>query len=297
MRRRILQAVIVFVLVMVLAVQAVTIFVTDPAPAQAAEGKAVEASEVNMEKTWFADRESVNVTVLGDSIAKGYSRDKEVEITPYGTLVMEALAAENGVPYVIWNYGKNGLDSERMNTMILANDKVIHSLENSDIIFITVGSNDLLNAFKNAAREILETDGKFKTAGEAMEVLSQSVEKNPMLILKVIEAIQNWDYSVFEDQWVQMLDTIEGLKKEDAWIVVTNIYNPAANLELPSTMNRVVEDIIRNMNAIIERYGEEYGYQVADVYDSGVCEHVQEDGVHPDQEGQQIIADRIYVHK
>lgn len=121
--------------------------------------------------------------------------------------------------------------------------------------------------------------------------------ENPMLILKVIDAIQNWDYSAFEEQWVNMLDTIEDLKKGDAWVVVTNIYNPAANLELPSTLNRVVEGIIRNMNQIIDHYGEEYGYQVADVYHSDICEHVQEDGVHPDQTGQQIIADLIYVHQ
>ena len=42
------------------------------------------------------------------------------------------------------------------------------------------------------------------------------------------------------------------LKQEDAEIVVTNIYNPVANLKLPSTMNQVVEDIIKNMNGIID---------------------------------------------
>lgn len=113
----------------------------------------------------------------------------------------------------------------------------------------------------------------------------------------MIEAIQEWDYSAFEEQWLKMLDAIEGLKKEDAWVAVTNIYNPVAHLELPSTMNRVAEDIIRNMNEIIDRYGDEYGYQVVDVYNSDICEHVQEDGGHPDQTGQQIITDRIYVHK
>lgn len=297
MRKQILQAVIVFCLTMVLAVQAVTIFITDPAPAEVSVDETEEAAAVDEVYAWLAGRENISVTVLGDSIAKGYSRDEDVEITPYGTLVMEEIAAENDIQYVLWNYGKNGLDSKRMNTVILADDEVLDSLAASDVIFITVGSNDLMNEFKNAVQEILETDVKFKTVDEAMDVLSQSMAENPLLILNVIEAIQEWDYSGFEQQWVKMLDTIDGLKKEDAWMVVTNIYNPVANLELPSTMNRVAEDIIRNMNEIIDRHGEEYGYQVADVYNSDICEHVQEDGLHPDQTGQQIIADRIYVHK
>lgn len=297
MRKRILQALIVFFLILVLSVQAVTIFITDPAPVDVSEAETEEASAADEVYAWLAGREKVSVTVLGDSIAKGYSKDEDVEITSYGTLVMEAIAAENGVQYELRNYGKNGLDSERMNTVILADDEVRRSLASSDVIFITVGSNDLMNEFKNVVREILETDVKFKTVGEAMDVLSQSMAENPMLILDVIAAIQEWDYSAFEEQWLKMLDTIGGLKKEDAWVVVTNIYNPVANLELPSTMNRVAEDIIRNMNEIIDRYGDEYGYQVADVYNSDICEHVQTDGVHPDQTGQQIIADRIYVQE
>ena len=33
---------------------------------------------------------------------------------------------------------------------------------------------------------------------------------------------------------------------------MTTIYNPAGNMKLPSTLNKIVEDIIENMNAIIE---------------------------------------------
>ena len=35
------------------------------------------------------------------------------------------------------------------------------------------------------------------------------------------------------------------------------------------------------MNKIIEKYAEEYGYQVADIFSSEVCGHVQPDGFHP----------------
>ena len=49
-------------------------------------------------------------------------------------------------------------------------------------------------------------------------------------------------------------------------MIVTTIYNPAGNMKLPSTLNKIVEDIIENMNAIIEKIvREKYDYEVADV--------------------------------
>ena len=75
---------------------------------------------------------------------------------------------------------------------------------------------------------------------------------------------------------------------------MTNIYNPVANLKLPSTMNQVVEDIIGNMNTIIDDHAGEYGYSVADTFDSNVSAYVQSDGLHPNQDGQQVIADLVF---
>ena len=56
---------------------------------------------------------------------------------------------------------------------------------------------------------------------------------------------------------------------------------------------KIVEDIIKNMNAIIEKREGKYDYEVADVYESSVTSHLQKDGVHPDSQGQQIIADLV----
>lgn len=83
------------------------------------------------------------------------------------------------------------------------------------------------------------------------------------------------------------------IEKDDAKVIVTTIYNPAGNMKLPSTLNKIVEDIIKNMNAIIEKRAGKYDYEVADVYQSSVTSHLQKDGVHPDSQGQQIIADLV----
>ena len=237
--------------------------------------------------------ETLHVTVLGDSIAKGYSGDKSVHVECYGNLAAEQIASQNRSPYIVENYAKNGLDSVDMNEKILTKEEVTVSLENADVIFITVGSNDLLNECKRVVQEILNTDTTFKSADEALKVLEDAVGENPFLVLNIINALANWDYHSFEVQWRQMMDTITPLRKEDAQIIVTDIYNPVANMELPSTMNQVVEDIIGNMNQIMEEHAWEYDYRVASVSESDVCGHVQSDGLHPDQTGQQIIADIV----
>lgn len=247
-----------------------------PAAGQAADG----------ERVMYA-------AVLGDSIAKGYSGEGEAELVPYGSLAVEEIAARENCGYEIENFARNGLDSAGMNEKILSREEVQDSLGRADVIFITVGSNDLLNECKSVVQEILNTDTKFKSANEALQVLEDSVQENPFLVLKIIGALGNWDYQSFESNWGEMMDTVKALEKEDARVIVTNIYNPVANLKLPSTMNQVVEDIIGNMNMIIEDHAGEYGYGVADTFDSNVSAHVQSDGLHPNQDGQQAIADLV----
>lgn len=316
--KRYVQTAVAALLTLALAVMAVTVSVTRQegdiedrtiessdaagieANGAAEQGKdpEAEAAEGDNGVTGEAqDAESaLYATVLGDSIAKGYSGESEADLVPYGSLAMEEISVGEGCPYEIVNYARNGLDSSGMNEKILTKEEVRDSLAKSDIIFITVGSNDLLNECKRMVQEILNTDTKFKSADEALQVLEDSVKKNPFLVVNIIGALGNWDYQSFEANWIDMMDSIRSLDSMEGGecrIIVTNIYNPVANLKLPSTMNQVVEDIISNMNTIISDHAEEYGYSVSDLFGSNVSAYVQSDGLHPNQEGQQIIAELV----
>lgn len=238
--------------------------------------------------------EIITCTVLGDSIAKGYSSDKVNKIKCYGRIVTERLAEENGTYFDYQNYAKNGLDTRGLNEKVLSRDTVKRNLNKSDIILLTMGSNDLLNEFKREAQEILNSDTKFRSANQALTELKEGVKKNPLTVLKIVDALSNWDYASFETQWMQAMDTITQQKKEDAQIIVTNIYNPLYNMELPGTLNKVVNNIIKNMNTIIEKRAADYNYKVINLFDSAIAAFVQGDGLHPSQEGQQMIADMVY---
>lgn len=296
MIRRLMQTMVVFLLTGALAVSAVLTYVM--VPDEVPEEETVQAEETGntgnvRAVTVLEGKQDVYVTVLGDSIAKGYSGDEDVIIEPYSDIAMRQMAEEAGFQYEIASYAKNGLATAGMNKKILTDETVCGSVARSDVIFITVGSNDLLNECKSVVQEILDTDTKFESADEALRVLKESVESNPLLVLSIIEALENWDYQSFEANWIEMMERIRNLKKEDAWIVVTNIYNPVADMKIPETMARGVENVILTMNEIIEKYAEEYDCQVVDLFHSDVHEHVQKDGLHPDQTGQQIIADAI----
>lgn len=236
----------------------------------------------------------ITISVLGDSIAKGYSSDKVNKITCYGRIVTERLAEENETYFNYTNYAKNGLNTQEMNEQILSRDTVKRSLNQSDFILLTMGSNDLLDEFKREAQEILDSDTKFRSANQALNELTEGVKKNPLTILKIVDALSNWDHASFENEWMKAMETIIQQKKDNARIVVTNIYNPVYNMDLPGTLNKVVENIINNMNSIIEKRAGEYGYEVVDLFHSNIVAFVQGDGLHPNQEGQNLIADLVY---
>lgn len=237
-----------------------------------------------------AEEAAIDVTVLGDSIAKGYSADKEKTIKCYGEILAQELSDETGTEYSYRNYAKNGLDTEGLNGKVLAKQEVQESVKNSDIVLLTMGSNDLLNEFKDEAKEILKSERSFTSAADALEEVEEQVKQNPFLVFRIIDALGNWDYGTFEKEWVRAMDAVTTMKPEDAQIVVTNIYNPMKRLKLPGTMNQVVEEIIGNMNDIIEKHAGDYDYSVVDLFESEITEHVQKDGLHPDQEGQELIA-------
>ena len=240
-----------------------------------------------------ATSEPIQIVVLGDSIAKGYCGANKPELYCYGQTVAEEIAQGAGKSYLYQNYAKNGLATREFNEKVLKGQEVQDSLSGADVILITMGSNDLLNEFKKTAQEILNTDTKFKSADEALKEVTEHVKSNPLLVFRIIDALGNWDYQEFETQWIEAMDTISSCKKEEAQIVVTNIYNPVKQMELPGTMNQVVEDIIGNMNRILEKRSSEYGYQIADLANSQVTKHVQKDGLHPDQAGQDLIAEIV----
>lgn len=244
--------------------------------------------EVGQPQKWEGN--TIYCTALGDSIAKGYGGKGEEDLRSYTQFIADGVSEETGIPAECEKFAKNGLDSSRLNSDILAREEVLASLDRADIITLTIGANDLMQEFKRAAQEVLGTDRKFLSVYDAFDALQEGVEGNPLLIVKILDVLNNWDYTIFEEQWITAMETIAVHRKETAQLVVTNIYNPVGRFELPGAMNGIVEDIIQNMNQIMYEHAGDYDYRVVDLFESEICSHTQEDGLHPDEEGQELIA-------
>ncbi len=232
-------------------------------------------------------------TALGDSIPKGYCAEEDLKVVSYPGLIADDMQEAGGKLAELNNYAKNGLTTKKLNEAVLQEEEVIESLGKSDLITVTIGANDLMNEFKKVSQEILNNDAGFRTVDEALSALEEGISSNPLLLVKVIAAIGGWDYDSFEEQWIQAMDTIHRYKKEAAPVVITTIYDPLGKMELPGTLNAVVESIIRKMNEIMTENADAYDYQVADLWDSEIGQHTQSDGLHPDQTGQGLIKDLI----
>lgn len=231
----------------------------------------------------------IEYTALGDSIAKGYCADPEEEIVGYPEQIAEELQGRNTKTVRFSNYARNGLTTAKLNATVLAETEVQNSIREAQLITVTIGANDLMNQFKKVSQEILKNDTRFHTANEALTALQEGIEANPFLLVKVVGAISGWDYDSFEEEWIQAMDTIDNCRREDTPVFVTTLYNPVGNMELPGTLNAVVESLIGKMNKIIADDAVQRGYEVIDLQESDIAEYTQDDGLHPSQAGQNLI--------
>lgn len=235
----------------------------------------------------------IGYVALGDSIPNGYCAAGEPEMVNYPNLLVSDLRGLGGDCVEFSQFTKNGLSAKKMNKTMLQDEEVLSELETADIVTLTVGANDLMNEFKKVAREILNNENKFHDVYEALDALQEGISENPLLLVKCAGALGDWDYASFEKEWIAAVETINEQRPGQSQFVVTTIYNPVEQMELPGTLNAVVEKVISKMNETIYDHAEEYDYRIVDLFDSGIGGCTQSDGLHPNQEGQELIRDLI----
>ncbi len=262
-----------------------------PVLAEGEDTENVAQSDESMDAEDEADDGILEYVALGDSIPNGYCADSEEEIVSYPELIANDLQEIAGEEVELAHDTKNGLTTTKLNSVVLQREDVQEALEKADVVTVTIGANDLMNQFKKVSREILNNNTHFLTANQAVEALESGIKENPLLLVKVVSAISNWDYTSFEEQWELAMENIDSMRPEESTLTVTTIYNPTESMELPGTLNAIVEGLISKMNDIIVSYEDDYDYQVVELMDSGIGEKVQSDGLHPNQEGQQLICD------
>lgn len=230
---------------------------------------------------------------LGDSIPNGYSASEAEEIEGYPRILAEELKDEKGFSVRLKEYTKDGITAGGLSERYLSDGKVQKEIERADLITVTVGANDILNRFRELYRETLGEEAEdMETVVSAF--LGKAAE-DPEVAFKAAESMSRWEMDEFERDWKRVMESIQESRKEDCQMIVTTLYNPVEGKKELGFLNLYIERQIASVNNIIMQYSETYEYQTAKLMDAGIEEHLQTDGLHPNRDGQKMIAEQVWA--
>ena len=206
----------------------------------------------------FAEEEPIDYVVLGDSIAFGAGMVNTVDAC-YGKIVAET----NGYNYV--NHSIPGITSGVLLTMVSDGEKIRASIEEAEIISISIGGNNYLTN---------------NIVGLAFDCLVKKDMKNFDQIAEV-----------FYSEFCAIMDKINEINP-DAVVLMQTLYNPqdaAAGIVYAEGGNKLNE-MIRKYDT--EHPGEIVIVEVGEALNSD-RNNFADDKIHPSAAGNEIIAREV----
>ena len=260
-----------------------------------------------------AGGEQKSYVALGDSITTGYGLDEAQSFA-------EQIAEQEG--YTLNDsLASDGATSTDL-LEVVKSEANADTLKNADLITITIGGNDLMNALyaylaeeynnkQNSDTSITAENVKALMAGEEGAV----VEQITMLVFAISNisnfqssSIANSAYDTLWDNFVEIIETIREIN-QNAQLIVVNQYNPYSHLttgisglDLSSVIS-AFDSAVQVLNEAISSGETIAGYTVADVYtkfkeaESNPCNASVSPSInldfHPNATGHGLIADTI----
>ena len=260
-----------------------------------------------------AGGEQKSYVALGDSITTGYG------LAENETGFAKQVADSNG--YTLTNLAKDGATSTDL-LEVVTSEANADTLKNADLITVTIGGNDLMNALyaylaeeynnkQNSDTPITAADVKASLAGEEGVVVKQIT----MLVFAISNIsdfqsslIANSAYDTLWDNFVEIIETIREIN-QNAQLIVVNQYNPYSHLttgisglDLSSVIS-AFDSAVQVLNEAISSGETIAGYTVADVYtkfkeaENNPCNASVSPSInldfHPNATGHGLIADTI----
>ena len=201
---------------------------------------------------------ALKITSLGDSIPNGVLlSDKEKS---YDNMIAKTLNAE------FYEYSISGMITDDL-LEALDLDEVKENIKNSDIIFINIGSGDLLDL----TDEIDFTKFGYNPE-EKMDLKNIKATNFKKYLLEIFNEqlkpkVDNV-VNTFSNEFNLVIDKIKSYNSK-AKIYVNNAYNPFFNISIPvildlSEIENIVDEAIKKFNNILKTND---NYTVIDIYD------------------------------
>lgn len=202
-------------------------------------------------------KESIRYLAFGDSLTVGYGAAPGLGFVP---LYANALSAAVGRNVLTDNAGVNGATTQNLLDTLRTDPNIRESVKNADLITITAGGNDLIQA---ALPFVYEGDA------DILKSALQAYETNYRLILETIREIK-------------------GNTSDPALILLIGLYNPLPLMEEAAVWVRKFNEFLRKLAGKKVR--------VVNVFDAFVGrerELLYSDHIHPNAKGYAIIAEQI----
>lgn len=207
----------------------------------------------------------LHIVVLGDSIAKGYGLEDE-ESQCYGAIVAKKAKA------TIENYGINGQKSWELLERIQQGE-YDEAIGNADVIFLSIGSNDLLRPFLVEVAKSFGVEGEYSQLYARLE--DKFMENGNIKQQEVLAGIRNLKKTLEENEEIlsyctQFEENLEQIIQEirtrnsQAILYVNNIYNPYRFVDFSYgvvdllNVYQLTEPYIRAINGGFDPDSEEY---------------------------------------
>lgn len=209
--------------------------------------------------------ESGSYVALGDSISAGYGLNGELSFPKQ---------LEQRTGYVLTDFSSNdGVTSGDL-LETLQDSKVAAAVRNADVITITVGGNDLMNALYEY---LADAPGVSMTADQIRDGLVNGTIKDPLVLLTLMNSLSGFPGSSHAEDALKTLSTnlssaLAQIKvmNPDVTCIIANQYNPYGHIEGEAAAGIVLtfETSVLDLNTTLAGVAQTQGVTVVDVYDA-----------------------------
>ncbi|WP_173106497.1 SGNH/GDSL hydrolase family protein [Bacillus sp. KH172YL63] len=205
---------------------------------------------------------NLKVVSLGDSLTQGVGDStKKGGYVPYLEKQLETLDGVKDAQF--HNYGVKGNRTDQL-LKKLKKDEVKASIQDSDLVLITIGGNDVMKIFRENLSHL------------KLDVFQQEKRQYQLRLQEIIETVRGYN--------------------PDAGIVLLGLYNPFntwfSDIE---EVNQVIHNWNEASEEVLSGYDKTLFVKIEDLFIDTGDTLLYDDYFHPNDEGYKLIADRMFT--